>query len=174
MVRAFGARCHNRTFWLYSRGVNEAFFAEVSAWLTRTAGATDRFQIRTVIEKGASRFSPKVLCSRPRRFGVREIKQAEMLHRIFVVIAESRGQAVQIWAAAPDANPIGGRDLTFPDGRLCASGCGAYVCAAEREASSLQQPRHLHRTDDADLHLGGGVAVLSFDVENSRPWNFSP
>jgi hypothetical protein len=26
----------------------------------------------------------------------------------------------------------------------------------------------VHRTEDADLRLGGGVAVLSFDVENSR------
>jgi adenylate cyclase len=33
VIRAFGAHCHNRTFWLYSRGVNEAFFAELSAWL---------------------------------------------------------------------------------------------------------------------------------------------
>jgi hypothetical protein len=33
VIRAFGAHCHNRTLWLYSRGVNEAFFAELSAWL---------------------------------------------------------------------------------------------------------------------------------------------
>jgi hypothetical protein len=28
-------QCHNWTLWLYSRGVNEAFFAEASEWLTR-------------------------------------------------------------------------------------------------------------------------------------------
>src|SRR5262249_61887845 len=28
-------RCHNQALWLYSRGVNEAFFAELSAWLTQ-------------------------------------------------------------------------------------------------------------------------------------------
>ena len=28
-------QCHNRASWLYSRGVNEAFFAEASEWLTR-------------------------------------------------------------------------------------------------------------------------------------------
>jgi adenylate cyclase len=29
------ASCQNRALWLYSRGVNEAFFAELSAWLTQ-------------------------------------------------------------------------------------------------------------------------------------------
>jgi adenylate cyclase len=27
--------CHDRTLWLYNRGVNEAFFAELSGWLTQ-------------------------------------------------------------------------------------------------------------------------------------------
>src|SRR6266511_4420537 len=35
VIRAFGAHCQNRTLWLYSRGMNDAFFAEFSAWLTQ-------------------------------------------------------------------------------------------------------------------------------------------
>jgi hypothetical protein len=31
------ASCHERTLWLYSRGMNEAFFAELSAWLTQAS-----------------------------------------------------------------------------------------------------------------------------------------
>jgi adenylate cyclase len=38
---ALGICAHDRTSWLYSRGVNEAFFAELSAWLTQ-AGLAGR------------------------------------------------------------------------------------------------------------------------------------
>jgi adenylate cyclase len=46
-TRDTSAKCQNPTLWLYSRGMNDAFFAELSAWLTQ-AGLAGRSEIEIV------------------------------------------------------------------------------------------------------------------------------